>query len=73
MSKENRMEKGCILGKTGRFMMENGKMDLNMGMGCGKDLKMSHTLENGVKVRRTDMECIHGNQEIGMKENGRNV
>jgi hypothetical protein len=59
-----------ILGLTGKFMMENGKMESRMDMEYGKEFLEILSLVSGKIVRLMVMGCISGKMEIGMKENG---
>jgi hypothetical protein len=69
-----RMERACISGLMGRYMMGNGIPDLNMGMECGQARTDAiHTLGNGNIQRLRVMAFTNGKAAIDMKESGNSV
>jgi hypothetical protein len=68
---ERRMEKGFILGRTGRYTMVNGIKASSKGMEFGKEFKMTVTSVSGALVRLMGMEFIPGPMETGTRVNGR--
>lgn len=65
------MDRAIILGITqGRYMMENGIEDTDMGTASGKVSKAIVTSESGEMERLQAMECSPGAMETSTKENG---
>lgn len=62
-----------ILGEIMKYMMENGSLGKKMAMEFGKEFQAIVILGNGKTVRLKVMGFIHGQMEIDMKENGKNV
>lgn len=67
------MEGVYSLGITERYMMENGKTDIKMGMECGKGRIMILMLESGRSQELMGMASTYGHQVIGMRESGSTV
>jgi hypothetical protein len=68
------MERACISGSMGRYMMGNGIPDLNMGMECGQvRMDAIHILGNGNILRLRDMAFTNGKTAIDTKESGNSV
>ena len=64
------MEKEFITGQMVKYMTENGKMELKMDMGCGKEYLETVILVNGRIVKLMGMVSINGRMEIDLKEAG---
>jgi hypothetical protein len=70
LRREKLMGKEFTNGQMEKSMMENGKMDSSMEMGCGKGWRQIPILENGNKAELKAMEYIFGKMGTGMKGNG---
>lgn len=69
----NPMEKESTLGRMVKSMMENGLMESNKVMECGKVVEESPTLDNGKTVKLMGMVFTNGKTVIDMKGSGKPV
>jgi len=65
----SQMELEFINGKLDKFMMDNGKMDLNKVKEFGKIILEIHIWVNGKKASHKDLEFIFGTIKINIKVN----
>jgi hypothetical protein len=71
---EKHMERVYISGSMGRYMTENGSVDLNMAMEFGRARTVVIlTLENGSTQRLKAMAFTSGKTAIDTKESGNSV
>ena len=62
-------ERASTLGRAGRSMTANGKVEEKMAMVCGEVSTATATLANGRTAKRKDMEFIYGKTETNTKVN----
>lgn len=62
--------KAYLLGRTERYMTENGSVGSKKGTASGVALKGTRIQVSGKGVRLMDMESMHGETVIVMRENG---
>jgi hypothetical protein len=66
-------EQEVIIGLMVNITMDNGLTDSNMVQVCGEVKRETHIKASGNLVSLKDMECIHGQTEIIIRDNLRNV
>jgi len=66
----NHTEKEFTPGQTGKYMTENGKMELKMGTEYGKVIQVNHTSVNGLTAKHKVMVSMFGKTTTSTKGNG---